>query len=87
MLKENRDAGDYEAEILTQQELREFEPSLSKSALGAVFCPYEAVVEPWLVPMGYAESARKHGANIRLNSTVTDASFNKERGIWTLSVD
>ena len=25
-------------------------------------CPREAVVEPWLVPMGYAESARLHGA-------------------------
>ena len=54
-------AGDTEAVILSQEELREMEPALSHEALGAVFCPREAVVEPWLVPMGYAESARLHG--------------------------
>ena len=41
------------------------EPSLSHAALGAVYCPYEAVVEPWLVPMGYAENARLHGVSLQ----------------------
>ena len=44
------------------------EPSLSHQALGAVFCPHEAVVEPWLVPMGYAESARLNGVEIQTGS-------------------
>ena len=31
-------------------------PALAPSALGAVLCPREAVVEPWLVPLAFAES-------------------------------
>jgi glycerol-3-phosphate dehydrogenase len=64
ILEENRSAGDLEARLLTKFELLQFEPSLSKNALGAIFCPYEAVVEPWLVLMGYAESCRLHGVTI-----------------------
>jgi glycerol-3-phosphate dehydrogenase len=66
ILQENRVAGDLEAKLLTQEELQEFEPNISKRALGAVYCPYESVVEPWLVPMGYAESARLNGVEFQL---------------------
>lgn len=60
------------------------EPSLSHAALGAVYCPYEAVVEPWLVPMGYAENARLHGVLLQTGnvfkkyniiSTILNISF------------
>jgi glycerol-3-phosphate dehydrogenase len=57
--------GNEEACILSQEELRVMEPSLSHKALGAVYCPYEAVVEPWLVAMGYAESARLNGVHMQ----------------------
>jgi glycerol-3-phosphate dehydrogenase len=63
MLEDGRQSGDTEAAMLTQEELREIEPALSHAALGAVLFPREAIVEPWLVPMGYAESARLHGKN------------------------
>ena len=53
-------------------------------ALGAVLCPYEAVVEPWLVPIGYAESARRHGAHLRTNTAVTGARFDPDAKIWSL---
>jgi glycerol-3-phosphate dehydrogenase len=66
ILQENRDAGDLEAILLTKEELKEYEPKISERALGAVFCPYESVVEPWLVPMGYAESARLNGVTFQL---------------------
>ena len=62
VLAENVEAGDREARLLDRAELRALEPALGEGAVGAVLCPREAVVEPWLVPMGYAESARLHGA-------------------------
>ena len=68
VLAENVDAGDTEAEMLTREELHDLEPALAPSALGAVLCPREAVVEPWLVPLAFAESARLHGADLRLGT-------------------
>ena len=47
IVQENRDAGDTEAILLEREELLDLEPALSSDALGAVFCPREAVVEPW----------------------------------------
>eukprot|EP01048_Picozoa_sp_COSAG05_P019517 COSAG05_NODE_3079_length_2340_cov_1.724230_1_plen_648_part_01 len=74
VLSENREAGDTDACLLTQQELRELEPSLSHQALGAVLCPREAIVEPWLVPQGYAESARLHGAQLLTATSVVSTA-------------
>lgn len=68
ILEENREAGDIDAVLLNQEELRQLEPNLSHQALGAVYCPYESVVEPWLVPMGYAESARLNGVDFQLGT-------------------
>ena len=83
VLYENRMAGDTEAVLLSRQQLRQMEPALSYEALGAVFCPRETVVEPWLVPMGYAESARLHGVDIRFNTKVVNASFDGSN--WCLT--
>ena len=84
VLKQNRWAGDLDAQILDRNELLELEPNLSSRALGAVLCPYEAVVEPWLVPIGYAESARRNGARLHTNTAVTGARFDPEKRIWSL---
>jgi L-2-hydroxyglutarate oxidase LhgO len=73
VLQENIDAGDEEAVMLSQSELRELEPGLSPDALGAVLLPREAVVEPWLVPIGYAESAKALGATLVLSTEVVGA--------------
>ena len=59
VLAENRAAGDSEAQLLSADELRELEPALSPAALGAVFCPREAVVEPWLLPAMVTQSAQR----------------------------
>lgn len=84
VLQDNIDAGDTEARILSQDELRDMEPALSTKALGAVYCPREAVVEPWLVPIGYAQSAIIHGAKIKLNTQVLNAIFDPEEKLWTV---
>ena len=86
VLEENRLAGDMDAQLLDQEELRELEPELDHTALGAVLCPYEAVVEPWLVPLGYAESARLHGATLLTRSRVVGAEFDSSHKTWKLDV-
>lgn len=86
VLAENREAGDSDAYFMDQEELRKFEPGLSPEALGAVYCPHEAIVEPWLVPMGYAESAKIHGAKILTNAAVTSAKFNPLSHRWILGI-
>jgi len=40
-------------------------------------------VEPWLIPIGYAESARLHGADLRLSTEVISASRSDD-GLWRL---
>ena len=84
VLAENVGAGDVEAVILTAAEVAEREPALSRDALGAVLCPREAVVEPYLVPLGYAESARLHGADIRTATEAVCAQFDADRGVWRI---
>jgi len=71
--RHNIDAGDTEARILTASQLLELEPGLLKSEvqpLGAVLVPREAISEPWLVPIAYAENAKRNGCEIRTNSEV-----------------
>lgn len=52
VLDENIEARDTEAHVVPEDDLRELEPSLSQRAKGAVLCPREAVVEPFLVGIG-----------------------------------
>ena len=54
-------------------------------AFGAVYCPSEAIVEPWLVPIGYAEAAIQHGAHIRLRAAVENAYFNTKTRKWRVT--
>ena len=82
VLRENEDAGDEDARFVDAEELREICPGLGREAVGAVVCPREAVVEPWLVPVAYAESARLHGADIRTSTEVVSAAL--EDGAWTI---
>jgi glycerol-3-phosphate dehydrogenase len=84
IVAENFEAGDTEAVQLSAAELHELEPSLSTKALGAVLCPREAIVEPWLVPAGYAHSATINGAKLRLNREVTAVDYSPGDQLWHL---
>eukprot|EP00041_Stephanoeca_diplocostata_P032900 m.1069002 g.1069002 ORF g.1069002 m.1069002 type:complete len:561 (-) comp24229_c0_seq9:2297-3979(-) len=85
VLEENRAAGDADVKLLTQDELRVMEPALSDRALGAVLCPWETVVEPWLLPVGYAQSALMHGAEIKLQSEVVQTTLDRNDDMWTVT--
>lgn len=82
VLSENREAGDLEAELLSARALHEREPCLANDAMGAVWCPREAVVEPWLLPHGYAESAFLCGARLMLSTEAVSASYDREARLW-----
>ena len=86
ILKDNHDSGDLEARLLSKQELAEMEPELSESALGAVFCPREMVTEPWLIPIAYAQSAKLNGAQLLVDSEVTNTIFDENGKYWTISL-
>jgi glycerol-3-phosphate dehydrogenase len=86
VLEENVLAGDDDATLLSQEELRRLEPAISEQALGAVFCPREAVVEPWLVPVCYAAAALINGATIRTSSLVVGARFDDKKAEWEVDV-
>lgn len=85
VLKENIQSGDDDVQILTREELRDLEPSLCHEALGAVYLPNEAVVEPWLVPIAYAEDARRRGVQTLTGMRVVDADFSSESKSWRVT--
>lgn len=44
-------------------------------------------VEPWLIPLGYAESAALHGADILLGRNVVAAEFDDDSHRWKLTTN
>jgi glycerol-3-phosphate dehydrogenase len=91
IVTENHDAGDTEAEILSRERCLELEPTLSREVLGGAWVPRETAVEPWLVPMALAESARRHAADILTSTEVKRAHLvthkkdgDNDDGLWTL---
>ncbi len=86
VLEENAAAGDAEVCALDAPALAASEPGLARGAAGAVACPHEAVVEPWLVPVGYAESARLHGAAFMMGTELVAAARERVGGeaVWVL---
>ena len=68
--------------IVNQSELREMEPYISEDALGALYAPSAAIINPWEYGIAMAETAIRNNAEIFLNSKVE--SISKENGIWKL---
>jgi L-2-hydroxyglutarate oxidase LhgO len=52
------------ASVLSREELREREPQLAGTALGAVLIADEGVIDPWSAPLGYLRQALLHGATV-----------------------
>jgi glycerol-3-phosphate dehydrogenase len=78
VLEENHRSGDREVRWVEQPELGVLEPALAHTALAAVHCPHEVVVEPWLVPVAYAENAMRHGAVFCLGTDVVGVEVNDD---------
>ncbi len=63
-LVERLETAGLEAELLNGEEVREVAPALASGLEGAVYCPAEAHVYPLRVLFGFADGARRHGAEI-----------------------
>lgn len=57
--------------IVERDELRRMEPYISDEALGALYAPSAAIVNPWEYGLAMAETAVRNGAEIHLNTKVT----------------
>ena len=58
--------------IVDQKELRVMEPHISDEALGALYAPSAAIVNPWEYGIAMAETAVRNGVEVFLNTKVTD---------------
>ena len=56
--------------ILNQEELRTMEPQIADSAVGALWAPTAAIVNPWEYGLAMAETAVSNGAELLLNTPV-----------------
>ncbi|XP_072037824.1 glycerol 3-phosphate dehydrogenase-like [Amphiura filiformis] len=68
---------------ISKEQLLEKEPNLSQDALGAVCIPGEGVVDPWLLPIMMAHTAKQKGAKILLGCNLLNGSQDKD-GNWLL---
>ncbi|MGG5315005.1 NAD(P)/FAD-dependent oxidoreductase [Enterococcus sp. AZ072] len=57
--------------LLTKEELLVKEPHLSSEAVGALYAPSAAIVNPWEFCLALAETAVKNGVELALNNQVT----------------
>lgn len=67
---------------MEQNELRQREPHLSKSAIAALHIPGEYIIDPWSTPLAYAQQGILHGGEIRRSCKVMGGDF--ANGKWRL---
>ena len=62
--------GVQDLRLLDAGELHSFEPNVSQNAVGALYAPTAAIVNPWEYAMALAETAVKNGVELHLNNAV-----------------
>ena len=68
--------------ILNRSELKEKEPFVSDEALGALWAPTAAIVNPWEYGLAMAETAVRNGTELMLNTEVKD--IKREGDCWKI---
>ncbi|MBL1229720.1 NAD(P)/FAD-dependent oxidoreductase [Enterococcus sp. BWB1-3] len=81
--------GVSELQMVDKEELLEMEPGLSHRALGALYAPTAAVVNPWELCLALTETAVVNGVELSLNNKVKEISrresgyqITAEKGIY-----
>jgi glycerol-3-phosphate dehydrogenase len=70
-------------EIICKEQLKEMEPVLSDTAVGALYAPTTGIVDPYLLAIALAEHAVENGVEVRMNSPVT--SIKKAGGCFLVN--
>ena len=71
--------------VVEQKELREMEPLISEEALGALYAPTAAIVNPWEYGVAMAETAIRNGAELFLNTKVENIEY--KNGLWSIETN
>ena len=71
--------------VIGKDELREMEPNISEEALGALYAPSAAIVNPWEYGIAMAETSVRNGAELFLNTKVTD--IKQANNLWSISTN
>lgn len=71
--------------ILTHDEILEMEPHLNDTVYSALYAPTAGIISPWELAIALAENAIENGAELKLETTVTD--IKKEDGTYTIITD
>lgn len=71
--------------ILTHDEVLEIEPHLNDTVYSALYAPSAGIISPWELAIALAENAIENGAELKLETTVTD--IKKEDGSYTIITD
>ncbi|MCR5207914.1 MAG: NAD(P)/FAD-dependent oxidoreductase [Eubacterium sp.] len=72
-------------QLFNQEELRKAEPMISEKALGALYAPTAAIVNPWEYGLAMTETAVRNSAKLMLNTEVKD--INKTENGWALETN
>lgn len=72
-------------EVVDQARLRELEPNISKTAVGALWAPTGAIVCPFELTFAMAENAAVNGVEFKLSTNVL--SITPNNGTWTVQTN
>ena len=78
ILKKGLNNGVKELELLTDKQIFEKEPNLSKNAKAAILVHGESLIDPWNSPLAYVKLGVEAGGKLAFSHEVTDGHFNGE---------
>lgn len=78
ILKKGLNNGVKELELLTDKQIFEKEPNLSKNAKAALLVHGESLIDPWNSPLAYVKLGLQAGGKLAFSHEVTDGHFNGE---------
>jgi len=72
-------------EIIGQTELFEKEPNINRDAKYALYAPTAGIISPYELTIGYADNAVRNGAEVLLDTKVTDLIIDNDqiKGVYT----
>ena len=85
LYKRGIENGVPDMEIWDREKLLNEEPNISEKAMGALYAPTAAIVNPWEYGLAMAETAVRNDAELMLNTEVTD--IKKSESGWLISTN
>ena len=81
LTEQSHDGTGMRCELMSEEDLAEFEPSLTDNVFGGLFFPDDAQVQPMLATLGFARAAEEMGATIQTFTDVTGIELSSSRAV------